>query len=67
MGEYAAFVGRDVHKETIAVAIGDAGRDGEVRLWGEIGDQPEAVERMMRKLGGRHKRPLFVYEAGPCG
>ena len=31
-----AFIGLDVHKETIAVAIADAGRDGEVRYWGTM-------------------------------
>lgn len=65
--EFNSYIGLDVHKETIAVAIADAGRDGEVRFYGEIANTPDAVANLLKKLGGRRSKLHFVYEAGPCG
>jgi transposase len=59
------YVGLDVHKRTIAVALADAGR-GEVRSYGTIQNTPEAVAKLVRKLGGA-ERLACCYEAGPCG
>ena len=57
-------VGLDVHAETIAVAVAEPG--GEVRPLGIIPNRPEAVAKLVRKLGPReHLR--VCYEAGPCG
>ena len=67
MSEFNAYVGLDVHKDSISVAIAEAGRDGEVRHWGVIRNAPEAVARLARKLVERHRAVEFAYEAGPCG
>src|SRR2546426_3249330 len=58
------FVGLDVHAATIAVAVAEP--DGEVRAMGTIPNEPEAVRRVMKKLGpAEHLHAC--YEAGPCG
>ena len=67
MSEFNAYVGLDVHKDSISVAIAEAGRDGEVRQWGVVRNTPEAVARLARKLVERHRAVEFAYEAGPCG
>jgi len=58
------FVGLDVHKDSIAVAIGEVG--GEVRSLGTIPNDADAVRRLVRKLGSA-ERLHVCYEAGPCG
>ena len=58
------FIGMDVHKESIDIAVA-AGK--EARHFGRIGGEAAAVDRAVRRLRTVHKRPLFVYEAGSCG
>jgi len=60
------FVGLDVHKETIAVALAAAGGGGEVRSYGVIPNTPAAVARLVKTLGPA-PRLRVCYEAGPCG
>ena len=49
MKEFSKYVGLDVHKETIAVSVAEA-NGGEVRYFGEIGNTPEAIEKLVRQL-----------------
>jgi hypothetical protein len=63
---FSAYLGLDVHKDTIAIAIADAGRAGDVRFFGEVANTPEAVAAVLKKLGNRSGQLHIVYEAGPC-
>ena len=51
-----AFVGIDVAKLRNAVAVADAGRDGKVRLYGEVDASPASMRRLAAKLAGEHQR-----------
>jgi transposase len=59
------FVGLDVHADTIAVAVAENGRQGEVRSLGVIPNRAEAVRKLINKVGAKGLRTC--YEAGPTG
>jgi len=67
MRESTMYVGLDVHKNPIDVALADSGREGEIRRCGRIGADPAALDKVVRKLMPRGAELRFVYEAGPCG
>ncbi len=62
-----AFIGIDVAKVKNAVAIAEAGRDGEIRYLGEFENKPETVAKLIRKLAARYEKLHVCYEAGPTG
>ncbi len=58
------YLGLDVHAETIAVAIAEP--DGSVRELGTIRNRPEALRKLIAKLGDASTLRV-CYEAGPTG
>jgi len=67
LDECITYVGLDVHKDTIAVALAEAGRRSEVREYGEIAHTPSALKALATKLSRGGSELRFCYEAGPCG
>ncbi len=65
---YGAYVGLDVHKETMSVAVALAGRE-EPQWRGEMAHTVKAVGKLIERLSKEFDGQvlLFCYEAGPCG
>jgi transposase len=65
--EHITFIGLDVHKATIAVAIAEGGRREAARFVGEIDNTPAALAKLVQKYARKGAALSFCYEAGPCG
>lgn len=66
MEEYSGYVGLDVHKETIAVAVAYPGRS-KPELLGVVANTKKAILNLVRRLSPHGEVVGFCYEAGPCG
>ncbi len=67
MEEGITFIGLDVHKATIAVAVAPGGRREAARYFGEIENASVALTKLAKKHAQKGVRLSFCYEAGPCG
>lgn len=66
MDKFSKYVGLDVHKATVAVAIADSD-GGEVRFYGTIANSPAAIGKLVKELSKGGAQVCFCYEAGCCG
>jgi transposase len=61
------YIGLDVHKASISVAVAEDGRDGAVRFVGNIANTPTDVGKLAKRLAKEGQTLEFCYEAGCCG
>src|SRR5215472_17594037 len=64
------YIGLDVHREAVAIAVAEQGRKGEVRDYGQISNDLHALEKFITRLRQTHGKRVTLracYEAGPCG
>ena len=52
MDKHTLCVDLNVHAETIAVAVAEEGREGEVRSLGRIPNERTSIGKLIKKLGG---------------
>lgn len=58
--DFTTFVGLDVHKDTVMVAVAREEGNKEPVPLGQI-------PKLLKRLVASHERLAFCYEAGPCG
>src|SRR5580692_2285198 len=68
MEQPTRFVGMDVHKDTIVVAVTATGEVGKATAYGTFPNTAAALETLVKRLRQAGDGPIkFCYEAGPCG
>jgi transposase len=68
MEQPTRFVGMDVHKDTIVMAVTATGEVGKATPYGTIRNTTAAVEKLVKRLRKAGTGTLkFCYEAGACG
>jgi hypothetical protein len=62
LGDRIRYVGLDVHKEGIVVAVAEGGPRREVRDYGRIANTPAALRRLAHQLGQEKWRGIYLLE-----
>ena len=63
------YIGLDVHKDSITIAIAPSAPKGEIRVFGTITNDLQALEKALIRIRKAHPGAHLevAYEAGPCG
>jgi transposase len=68
MEQSTRFVGMDVHKDTIVVAVTATGDVGKATAYGTFPNTAASLGTLVKRLRQAGNGPVkFCYEAGPCG
>jgi transposase len=68
MEQPTRFVGMDVHKDTIVVAVTATGEVGKATVYGTFPNTGAGLEKLVKRLRQAGDGAIrFCYEAGPCG
>ena len=67
MADRITYVGLDVHKEGIVVAVAEGCLRGEVREYSLIANTAAALDRLLRKLGGMARAQARRTRTQPAG
>ena len=67
MNKIVKYIGLDVHKNSITIAIAEDGRQRDVNFYGVINNDMNQLHKFLRKQISQGAEPRCVYEAGPCG
>src|SRR5512140_1758050 len=69
MSSITLYLGLDVHKDSITIAIAEPGPKGEIRVFGTITNGIDRLEKALSRIRKAHPGAHLevAYEAGPCG
>ena len=67
MRKIIKYIGLDVHKNSISIAIAEDGQKRDVNFYGVINNDMDQLHKFLRRQISQGAETRCVYEAGPCG